>query len=284
MRVMWNEIAATQLSITNGATVVIADHGAHVLSWKPTGKKDVFFISRCSWYQAGNAIRGGVPVIFPQFAAMGSGLRHGFARLHNWQLCEEGNSSNGAHAIYRLTQQNLPDQAWSHSFELIYTVTLEENLLDLSLTVSNTSDHDWDFQAALHTYFQVPDATACSLNGLDTVSFLDQVDGGSRKVQKGDCVQFRGEEVDRIYLNTSRDLRLKCIKHSMRIRQEGFQDTVVWNPGPTKAKSLIDLASDEWKQFVCVEAAQVANPIVLSSGECWTGKQIFSLIPPVESP
>lgn len=278
MRVVWNGIAATQLASGDGATVVIADHGAHVLSWKPAGQKDVFFLSERSGYKARSAIRGGVPVIFPQFGAMGSGQRHGFARVHDWRLHEESITSDGGYATYHLTQQDLPDATWPHAFELAYKITLQANVLQLSLTARNTSIYAWDFQAALHTYFQVKDAASFSMHGLEGVSFLDQADGGSRKFQQDVSLQFLGEEVDRIYLDSPRILDIDDGERRIQVEQQGFRDTVIWNPGPSNAEMLADLAPGAWQQFVCIEAAEVASPVMLKSGEHWTGKQILSFL------
>lgn len=278
MRVIWNGMAATQLSNDQGGAVVIADHGAHVVSWKPTGEKDVFFLSGRSAYKAHSAIRGGVPVIFPQFGAMGSGQRHGFARLHDWKLQEEGVAPNTAHATYRLTNRDLPENTWAHSFELDYTITLHPTMLTLALTVRNVSDDAWDFQAALHTYLRVSDAALFSLNGLNGRSLIDQADGGIKKIQQTETLDFCSTEVDRIYLDAPEVLHIDDGEHRVRVEQQGFRDTVVWNPGPTKAAMLADLTPGGWQEFVCIEAAQVVSPPVLRSGEHWTGKQILSLL------
>ena len=62
-------------------------HGAHVTSWKPARDHDErLFLSERSEFRAGTAIRGGIPVIFPQFAAEGPLPRHGFARTSEWTL------------------------------------------------------------------------------------------------------------------------------------------------------------------------------------------------------
>ena len=38
-------------------------HGAHVTSWKPAGRDEVFFLSSQSRWENGRAIRGGVPYV-----------------------------------------------------------------------------------------------------------------------------------------------------------------------------------------------------------------------------
>ena len=51
------------------ATAEIYLHGAQVTSWRPAGHEDVIFLSRQSQFEAGKAIRGGIPVCFPWFRA-----------------------------------------------------------------------------------------------------------------------------------------------------------------------------------------------------------------------
>ncbi|HJW45969.1 MAG TPA: hypothetical protein VJ484_05715, partial [Lysobacter sp.] len=63
----------------------IATHGAQVLSWQCCGRERLYLSPRAT-FTPGQAIRGGVPVIFPQFSDRGSGLRHGFARLYDWEV------------------------------------------------------------------------------------------------------------------------------------------------------------------------------------------------------
>lgn len=53
------------------------------MSWIHRGKGRLFTSPRAV-FRSGQAIRGGIPVIFPQFGACGPGLRHGFARLLEW--------------------------------------------------------------------------------------------------------------------------------------------------------------------------------------------------------
>ena len=78
-------VMVTHLQSRDGASAIVADHGAHLLSWCPAGGAEALFLSRTSAYGGSAAIRGGVPVIFPQFGALGSGQRHGFARNTDWR-------------------------------------------------------------------------------------------------------------------------------------------------------------------------------------------------------
>ena len=73
------------LSSRDGARAEVYLQGAHVTSWRPaTDDRERLFLSERSKYCPGGAIRGGIPVIFPQFAAEGPLPRHGFARTSRW--------------------------------------------------------------------------------------------------------------------------------------------------------------------------------------------------------
>ena len=58
-------------------------HGAHVTSWKPTGKEEVLFLSSQSRWENDRAIRGGIPICFPWFGNKADDPKapaHGFVR------------------------------------------------------------------------------------------------------------------------------------------------------------------------------------------------------------
>ena len=61
--------------------------------------------------------------------------------------------------------------------------------------------------------------------------------------------------------------------HHLHIEQAGFADAVVWSPGEQLCARIGDLAPEDWRQFVCVEAGQVLQPVLLQAGEHWRGKQ-----------
>src|SRR5436305_1852990 len=73
----------------DGARAEIYLHGAHVTSWIPAGDGERLFLSASSAFRPGAAIRGGVPVVFPQFSDRGPLPKHGFARTSEWELVDD---------------------------------------------------------------------------------------------------------------------------------------------------------------------------------------------------
>ena len=71
------------------ATAEIYLHGAQVTSWRPAGQEEVIFLSRQSQFEAGKAIRGGIPVCFPWFRNKVDDPKapsHGVVRTKAWEL------------------------------------------------------------------------------------------------------------------------------------------------------------------------------------------------------
>jgi glucose-6-phosphate 1-epimerase len=59
----------------------------------------------------------------------------------------------------------------------------------------------------------------------------------------------------------------------LTISQQGFSDTVVWNPGPDRARLLPDMPDEDWLHMVCVEAACASAPVTIAPGASWEGNQ-----------
>ena len=74
-----------RLTLTNGDSVLVAQHGAHVVSWV-SGRRERLFLSSNTVWDGRAAIRGGIPVCFPQFNQRGDLPKHGFVRNRPWAL------------------------------------------------------------------------------------------------------------------------------------------------------------------------------------------------------
>ena len=69
-------------------------------------------------------------------------------------------------------------------------------------------------------------------------------------------------EVDRICLSVPSELRVvdPAGEKSVRMETENLPDAVVWNPWIEKSKATGDLGDEDYKAFVCVEAAAGRDP------------------------
>lgn len=266
-----------ELRSADGASAQVHLHGGHVLAWTPTGERDSrLYLSPISKAAPGVAIRGGVPVIFPQFAGEGPLPKHGFARTARWTLLHQEQDGAQATAILRLGSSEETVAIWPQPFELRLRVTVGGDRLAMELAIGNTGRAPMRFTAALHTYLRVAEIDAVSLTGLQGRRYRDSANGGALKEELDAAVRIAGE-VDRIYFDTPTALTLS---EGLRIEQAGFTDTVVWNPGPTKAAALADLEQpDGYRRMLCVEAATVGRPVELASGERWTGSQTLTVQP-----
>ena len=79
-------IAALRLNGPQGASAVISKLGAQVLSWITPDGRERLFLSDKAVFDGSVAIRGGIPVCWPQFAGLGDLPKHGFVRTREWQV------------------------------------------------------------------------------------------------------------------------------------------------------------------------------------------------------
>ena len=250
-----------------GASALVALHGAQVLSWRPDDGRERLFVSTRAVFDGKAAIRGGMPVIFPQFGERGALQKHGFARNQSWQFT----GVHAAAAVFEL-QHASGDALWPYPCVVRLHIALTAAQLCVTLEIENTGDVAFTFTAALHTYLGVDDIAQVAIEGLQGCDFEDSANGGTLHRQGEFEVRCSGE-TDRIYSDVVAPLTLLDGAHPLYIEQEGFADAVVWSPGEQLCARIGDLAPEDWRQFVCVEAGQVLQPVLLQAGEHWRGKQ-----------
>jgi len=192
------------LTAPDGAQTTLSLHGGHVLSWLPAGGVEQLYLSPRSEFTPGKAIRGGVPVCFPQFADRGPLLKHGFARTLPWELVSQEVGRDDALAVLRLRDSDATRAIWPHAFELELSVRVGGRTLDIELACENTGqegDGALQFTAALHTYLRVADLDAVSVEGLSGLRYFDSVKQ-AEALQRMDLL-LTGEkgvlDLDRIY-------------------------------------------------------------------------------------
>lgn len=283
----FGQLPAIRITAPDGASAIVTLFGAHLVSWKTAAGEERLFCSRQSPLDGSAAIRGGVPVIFPQFSTRGTGMRHGYARVSTWRAGESGVRGNTAYAEFHLNRGDVPAKL-AHEvhfdFALTLTVSLHADQLELAFTVTNSGTQPFPFSAALHSYHAVTQMQRSTLAGLDGLRYTD--DKGADDIAPAGPLAF-SDHLDRIYYSVSAPLLLSTGdgqadggastgkgSAALRIAQSGFADAVVWNPGRANAAALSDMADDEFEKFVCVEAAQIA-PVDLAAGASWRGTQLL---------
>ena len=119
-----NRFSRVVLSAPDGALVEFYPYGAQVTSWRPAGGEERLFLSERAVFSPGVAIRGGVPVCFPQFSGQGPLLKHGFARLSTWKLVSANQAGASAQAVLQLADSEGTRAIWPFAFLLTLTVTV----------------------------------------------------------------------------------------------------------------------------------------------------------------
>jgi D-hexose-6-phosphate mutarotase len=253
-------------------------NGAHVTHFQKHDEPPLIFVSAKSYFAAGKAIRGGVPICFPWFGNRAGEPSHGFARTTAWQLVKTAAAPDGAVTL-RFALPQLPGrEAWS-SLRTEFTVTVADTLTMELSTANESCDSALEIENCLHSYFHVGDIGAVSLTGLQGAAFLDNAAGGNgaRKIQDEAALRIP-RETNRIYLDTTSavEIRDESFKRIIRVEKTGSNSTVVWNPWTTQ-KLPDDFDPAEHQRMVCVESGNVApNKISLAPGKSTALKAILS--------
>lgn len=276
VREVWRGLACTLITLPNGDRVRVSDFGAQVLSWQVRGQERMFLSERAV-LDGSAAIRGGVPVCFPQFNARGPLPKHGLARRTVWQYEGADAQGDAITARWRWEATEPLHADFAHGLRAQLAVSTSPDQLCIALSATNTGSTALAFTAALHTYLAVQGADMASLQGLDGAAFWDAAKNFAPAVQSGAVVL--GGEVDRVYARSSQPLELRDAAGTLRISQDAaWPETVVWNPGPALCATLPDMQGADWMRMLCVEAAAINQPVALHPGQCWQAAQTLQVV------
>lgn len=272
------KIEVISLVLDDSNRVEINLHGSTITSWI-SNKEERLFVSEKAIFDNKKAIRGGIPIVFPQFGPWDNNRpQHGFARTKKWKIKDEiKKTSQEVSVSLSLSDDEDTRKLWNYSFELIFEIRLTLNSLKNTLTVINKDSSDFDFTCLLHTYFKLPDIENFRIHDLKTAHFIDKVENGLEKVEQEDSIKI-ASEVDRVYTNCSKNHRLEISnKTQIILEKTNFPDTVLWNPWIEKATKMADFGSEEYKIMVCVEPGYVSKRLALKSNETFSASQKLTI-------
>lgn len=249
--------------------------GAHVVSWYDAAGRNHIYNSPKALYNGKKAIRGGIPVCFPQFGPRGPLKQHGFARTSTWVIDDNQDAFVPAVTLVLRDSAETRASAWPNQFETKLTVTLaaDGDSLSLDLVVKNAQDSPFSFTCALHSYFACTSESVV-LSDFAQLKYEDNADEGKPKAQEGDIVMGK-KEIDRVYISTTDSISLN--EAGLAISKVNFPDAVVWNPYVEKTAALADMPDDDWKKFVCIEPGAIVEPVQLEGGTTWRGSLVLSV-------
>ena len=136
-----NGLECIKLQHSSGASATVYVYAAHLASWKTSSGEEQLFVSSAAEYGGGKAIRGGVPICWPQFAARGPYPKHGFCRNSaEWKVIRTASEPYPC-VVFGLTDSEASRKVFPFGFNLRYSVTLDgPDSISTSLMVLNTSD------------------------------------------------------------------------------------------------------------------------------------------------
>ena len=270
--IRFRDTDAIRLNGPRGASAVISLLGGQVLSWITPDGRERLFLSDQAVFDGSVAIRGGIPVCWPQFAGLGDLPKHGFVRTRPWQVATERCGDDYALVTLAIEDDDATRALWPHAFRLELTLMLEDDRIDLELSVSNTGEAPFSFTGALHTYLRVTQVEDVALEGLYGHHYRDAANGNKVIRDSGTAVTVDAE-IDRVYRDVKRPQLLQAGNLSLGIQSQDFPDVVVWNPWVDKCAALPDMPANGWRHMLCVEAAVAENPVLVPAGEEWFGRQ-----------
>ncbi|KAJ2351208.1 hypothetical protein GGF43_004097 [Coemansia sp. RSA 2618] len=247
-----------------GSSVEIYLYGATITSWKSQGKERLF-LSKQAKLDGSKAVRGGIPLVFPQFGP-GELPQHGFARTRKWTLVET--IEHGAGMVARLELKENDEtlaSKWPYKFVLHYTIDLTATTLSTIIKYENTDVREFSFTSLMHTYFRVPDIAQTTVTGLQNVEFADKIKDVTATEEREHVAVAANE--DRVYTDVPGVVDVRYGDECVSVERFNFKDIVLWNPWAEKAAEMSDFGDSEWKNMICVEAGTVASKISLRPGQ-----------------
>jgi len=229
----------------------ISTWGASVISWVCDGQERLF-LSPMAIRDGPKAIRGGIPVVFPQFGP-GKMKQHGFARISNWTLAKQEADS----VLLTLSPNKLSKEMWGNTdFKLEYKVNLVNGKLITTLRVHNPANATTlHYDVCLHTYYLISHVDNMRVYGVRGYPYSDRASKGEEVMDQEAGVTV-SRYVDRVYEESDADLVIsdKGFKTRLIIKKSvNLKSTVLWNPWIERAKRTGDLPDEGYKRMMCVE-------------------------------
>jgi glucose-6-phosphate 1-epimerase len=244
--------------------------GAQILYATLESGLELLYLSPLVDVYPDNPIRGGIPLMFPQFGDSGPLRKHGFVRDLQWNLVAETKDAEGKNLFYVLDVKATDFPEWPFDAALKFDVCLSLQMLSIGLSVQNTGAQAFTFTGGFHPYFAISSRKDIMLNGLEGLPFKDSFPGDNAYELNSDAL------VERQYMGNA-EIRFYNGSHWLKITASGFDSWMVWNPGSVGATKISDLPDEDWDRFICIEPIILAEPKTVLPGDAFKGEMVVSV-------
>lgn len=248
------------------------------LTWQSTGAQvltaevggwPLLYCSPLHDPSTGRPARGGVPVLFPQFADRGPLKKHGWARDVDWSVVEQVITPHNHRLRWQVQLDHNTHPGWPHKANLVLSAEATPDSLELELRITNIGAGAFSWTGGLHPYWAVDDIRACTIAGLQGAPVQNRFNPEQGQ-EAGERLHFTDEAFEVLY-DTPAPLTLALGQRTLQLSMTGFDQWMVWNPGAMDARSMADLPDGGWRRFLCIEPVRVVRPGLLESGESFAG-------------
>jgi D-hexose-6-phosphate mutarotase len=270
--------SVVELRHSSGGTCRVSTYAAHLLSWCPTpGNEQIFLGEMAEVGKPGLAIRGGVPICWPQFgtfenASDSCGMVHGFARNKHgskWTLLRQSEDS----VSLLLKSDDETRKSWAKDFEFVYTVSLGKDTVRMEMEVHNDTSSPLEFTGCLHSYWKCSSIEKCAVQGLKGAAFDTGIGSSFRgdAIEDRSAVPFSDAKQTQLYYGDAGDAvtLVEDGKRRLRLTKSNLPDWILWNTGAENGSNIKDLREGEYKKYVCVEPGFASKPIKVAPGATW---------------
>lgn len=286
----------------SGAQCSVYPYGATVTSFITSTGHETIFVSSKAKYDGSKAIRGGVPLVFPQFGQPNKDMpQHGFLRRNYWKAGKITSSSDETACDFTLELKDVVEARgdegiWSAASASTsginctcrFEVRVSAKTLTTRLVIQNTGSKAFPYQALYHTYYKIHggkalDPKQCNVTGFEGYSVQDKITGET--YVQDDTPIIVDCEVDRIYTppasKNTVDVAFCTGEGGSKVFLKSYAtangeevpvSAVVWNPFIAKSKTMGDFDDEEYHDMICVEPGVISAEKDLEAG----GEVVFT--------
>lgn len=258
-------------------SATVSSFGGQLLSFKPTQRDELIWLSDTAIMDTSKPIRGGAPICWPWFGPAPDHFlgepQHGYARIVKWEIASLVESATEVRLTLTPIFSDKVEQLLQLSLSVEYTFN---NSARIAVTTTNNSKNAFNLSLAIHTYLNTTKATKLEIPALQNSQYIDKLTNQLMTQSSPFNVE---QAMDRVYLYNSSSLIVRDQKRTIDVQSDNHDSVVIWNPWQQGAKDLADFDDLGYLSMLCVETA-LTQGYQLQPNHSHTLTQDLSIVEP----